>query len=833
MCLDASSANSEWKDVFSFTDDYRYIVNLINSNAEDKVYFNYYNNGNICLGYYDLINQVAMYCNGTEFVEDITEGVSREDWHIFGYIDDTTKERYTVTSVVNKRKFLESDTLTTITTLSNPAISNIIYENDIAYYVASVNSEKYSLYSCDFNGNVLKLADILSGYSADYGFSIFLYNGRIHIYHSEYGKLSSTRYVYNLSTNELNSYDDVFQDLGLYTPEHTTPYSSFSATFLPAIPTSTGVHFFVGYPAFRDNSLQMNGGYKHYVYTETSSSTTDPDDPSKPAIPSIDNPNEDGKIFYITNEGHGFFYGDVYANNGVFRGDIYARSLTLGTDAKNTMDSYLNDYVGGSTIITSDDFKYETETDENGVTKVTVTCDGVTSTTYSSDKDNYILTNVGLGDKSNTFCQISKDGLLEATNAVIYGEIHATEGVVGGWKLSNNTLYSADSTGTNVTLYSSSVADDNSSRPVLLIQKDGVNNYALYSDGYQLVRKLVVENDNGDSVVGKAYFRKSRIDFMSAGTVDLSGEFDDIDTGFTDEGTSDGSEEEGSETEEETGEGITDDPSLWSSVSLRCGFQALSDENRTSGTSMIFAGCKSNPGETIVSFDSSNFWVNAAGGLFTRQITCYNTLSMYSKDNNGKRYKKGVMWFGTTSNYYRLRVGNLSETNSYLNEIDFTKYKTSGKYYTCIQLKARRIDMSTSALISQGTAKITGTSDEKVKDIFDYTDKYDKFFMNLKPVLYKYNFHSGDDYKRLHCGFGARAVEQAMHDAGLTNEEFGGLCIDNNVVIKPQGVEEGIKYDELYSLDYNEFISLNTYMIQKLYNKIEQLEQKLSEAGIE
>lgn len=831
--LNVNKLEDGW-DIFSSPSD-KGDIYMIPSNSKERIYFGDSNNSIYCINLNDetrttyccayISNPNGIYNNA--YIDEEQQIIYYSNWKKAPLYFTKDEDGY-VTG------YGEQSSDGYINSISITFLSNAIYTHDkdnnlIRYFLGWTGSgTELSLYKTNLSTSSTSKVKKITDY--DYinaaAFSIAIYKDTILIFIAYRGVLSDTRYVYDLTKNTVESFNDVPQDCGNYVKTLSDSYEAGRPISMPLVSTDKGVFMFITKP-YNTSNNNDEALYRAYLFSDKKYEETQDDV----------NPFGD-KIFFVDKKGNLGIYGNVYAKDGVFKGDIYARSLTLGdgvslsTSDISGIDDYLNDYVGNSAIITSDDFKYESETLGNGITKVTTTIDGVTSTTYSSESDNYIFTNVGLGNESNTYCKISKDGLLTAKNAIIYGEVHAGAGAIGGWVLSDNTLSSADKTGTNVVLYSTSDFTDNS-RPVLLIQKDGVNNYALYSDGYQLVRKLVVENDNGDSVVGKAYFRRSRIDFMSAGTVDLSSEFDNIDTGFTDEGASDGSEEEGSETEEETSEGTTDDPSLWSSVSLRCGFQALSDEDRTSTTSMIFAGCKSNPGELIASFNSSNFWVNAAGGLFTRQITCYNSMYMYLKDNNGKRAKRGVMWFGTTSNYYRFRVGNLGETNSYKNEIDFTKYKTSGKYYTSIQLKARRIDMSTSELISRGTAKVTGTSDEKVKDIFDYTDKYDKFFMNLKPVLYKYNFHSGDEYKRTHCGFGARSVEQAMHDAGLTNDEFGGLCIDKNVVIKPQGVEEGIKYDELYSLDYNEFISLNTYMIQKLYNKIEQLEQKLSEAGIE
>lgn len=128
---------------------------------------------------------------------------------------------------------------------------------------------------------------------------------------------------------------------------------------------------------------------------------------------------------------------------------------------------------------------------------------------------------------------------------------------------------------------------------------------------------------------------------------------------------------------------------------------------------------------------------------------------------------------------------------------------------------------------SSGSTAIT--SDERLKDIFDIDDKYIDFFENLNPIAYKYKVGH-----RTHLGFGARAVEQALNDAGLSTEEFAGILIQRNVNIgkdecmHPDGITF---FEELYSLRYEEFTALNTLMIQKLLTRIQDLESRLQQSA--
>lgn len=126
---------------------------------------------------------------------------------------------------------------------------------------------------------------------------------------------------------------------------------------------------------------------------------------------------------------------------------------------------------------------------------------------------------------------------------------------------------------------------------------------------------------------------------------------------------------------------------------------------------------------------------------------------------------------------------------------------------------------------SSGSTAVT--SDENLKDISEMNSKYENFFMNLKPITYRYKNNGHRD----HIGFGARQVEKSLKDVGLSNENFAGVLRDTNVTISADeaGTEEDVYYDELYSLRYEEFIALNTKMIQKCLNEIEQLKQQIKE----
>ena len=124
---------------------------------------------------------------------------------------------------------------------------------------------------------------------------------------------------------------------------------------------------------------------------------------------------------------------------------------------------------------------------------------------------------------------------------------------------------------------------------------------------------------------------------------------------------------------------------------------------------------------------------------------------------------------------------------------------------------------------SSGSTAVT--SDETQKYIYEIDDKYINFFNKLKPITYIYK----NKGHRNHIGFGARQVENALLESGLTTEQFAGILIDEDITISAEEMrtEENVHFDKLYSLRYEEFIALNTMVIQNQMKEIEELKKRI------
>lgn len=120
---------------------------------------------------------------------------------------------------------------------------------------------------------------------------------------------------------------------------------------------------------------------------------------------------------------------------------------------------------------------------------------------------------------------------------------------------------------------------------------------------------------------------------------------------------------------------------------------------------------------------------------------------------------------------------------------------------------------------------VTVTSDGRLKENIEaFTDKHELFFNNLEPISFRYKNHI-----RQHNGFIAQQVKEALVNSGLDTEDFAGY-VESPVARESFFEEYGFEpdFDTELSLRYEEFISLNTHMIQKQQKQIKDLTSRLS-----
>lgn len=126
------------------------------------------------------------------------------------------------------------------------------------------------------------------------------------------------------------------------------------------------------------------------------------------------------------------------------------------------------------------------------------------------------------------------------------------------------------------------------------------------------------------------------------------------------------------------------------------------------------------------------------------------------------------------------------------------------------------------------------TSDRRKKKDFRKLledDRFERFFELLQPMEYRLI----ENDEKIHMGFVAQDVEQAMTDCGISENEFYGL---EHAILSEKDFESNEEWEkfleqngganDMYTLCYQEFIALNTAMIQKLQNRCNDFERRLS-----
>lgn len=214
------------------------------------------------------------------------------------------------------------------------------------------------------------------------------------------------------------------------------------------------------------------------------------------------------------------------------------------------------------------------------------------------------------------------------------------------------------------------------------------------------------------------------------------------------------------------------------------------------------------------------------------RLTAALNFKYYTKNNNNMIFYKdlfNITAYGIEINNVRGKNGFLIYTSSGTNEQALKI--TSTAIYKNLSTQTMSLGTSTNLFsVVYATNGTIQTSDETKKDIMSIDDRYEKLFLSLEPILYKWK--NEDDnaehlHDRIHCGLGAQTTKKHMDEVGITPEEYALYCEDT--------VEDKDKNDELtgtthkeYGINYGQLHGMEVYMIQKLYKENKELKARLA-----
>lgn len=470
---------------------------------------------------------------------------------------------------------------------------------------------------------------------------------------------------------------------------------------------------------------------------------------------------------------------------------------------------------------------------------------------------------VGSTPSSNsTGFKVSKAGLLTASNAVIYGTIYASDGTIAGYTIGdggsfNNALYKRVS-GSDAN-YEVGLKASNGAADIAFYVKKSTNNWTSSSDMFYVNNSGKLYAQNAD-ITGKITADSGKIGSWTVG--DMGVYTNSLYSTYCATSSPSTSNPEYAVFMRGTGEadniaiGVkkrTSSSTAWKDADnpfyvRKDGYVKMEHGNiagnlnisgslvNTNGDySVTLRGVQDNKsyGVFYISDNSSGTTkypvrINGDGsasftnvdisGNSTIASACIPNLSA-SKITSGtidtNRLDASVITTGNFSSK-TLSTSSLTMTSGCRlgasSEYNAKLYSSGG--YTWMEAFTSSNSSYLSSLMNIVRAGVNVASSKDIKsEIHDFDNRYDTFFDKLNPQLFKYNFESNMGYS---MGFIWEDAKASMDKCGLVDNDLGAIHESDGTI--------GGKV-----LRKDDFIALNTWQIQKLKARVEELENKLAQ----
>lgn len=186
----------------------------------------------------------------------------------------------------------------------------------------------------------------------------------------------------------------------------------------------------------------------------------------------------------------------------------------------------------------------------------------------------------------------------------------------------------------------------------------------------------------------------------------------------------------------------------------------------------------------------------------------------YIYNSSGGHYT----WDGRTDAY--ISCGNYNNTNNIYYYAGYHAFYVNGDSGSGMMY------IETSGVSSRKGFR--NSSDERIKQNFShFDDNFIDTYMNLEPVQYQFKNDTNDKY---HFGFKAQQTERILNAYGQESDKSYGICATH--AINPEKAEKlyGVKdMHEEYTLAYDELIAPTTYMVQHTYKELESTKNELEQ----
>lgn len=409
----------------------------------------------------------------------------------------------------------------------------------------------------------------------------------------------------------------------------------------------------------------------------------------------------------------------------------------------------------------------------NAITSAKIATDAIKSRNYVANSTGSYL-NLQDGSFTSKNLKWTSDGTLTGTNVNLTGTITASSGTIGGFKIGTNSIRG----GTQ------------SNEPNGTLALVATTSGTVFAAGPPTGRTITID------ATGKLTATNATI----KGTISASTISGSTISGGTISGAS------------ITGGSITSNTSINVTTDLKVGKNIYLDQNTPNTVKTIqFNG---NNYIQNINLSSNNSYIKMQSNYRAALIANGGATVAVTGDAYGS---KGVEILSGTNARLTLTAnsvhlfGSAGEVEYYGVYID-SNWK-AGRFSPAQAGTALGGNTSTTRWYRLYAANACNTSsDIRLKtNIKEYDKRYERLYMDLKPVTFELKSNLG----KTQCGLIAQWVEEAMKKNGIAENEFAILDVDRK--------------NDSYGLLYEQFTSLNMHMIQKTILRVDEHDEKFKQ----